>query len=186
MVSNKRRIFANIYIAVSIIFLATMVLFYGGRFIYFYKNSHVKEEVGHTLLVDVINSLSYNGSMVKEGNNLYYSGNIMNNYLYYSNRYYRIIGVEDGNIVLVDDNITTMLPYGEDFDNSDIKKWLNKTEEYTGVYYNSLVDPEKHLVSTKTCLDNYTSESITCDNYLESDVGMLSLNQYSSLLQPCL
>ena len=178
MVSNKKKTISNIFIAVSIIFLATMVLFYGGRFIYYYKNSHIKEEVGHTLLVDVINSLSYNGSMVKEGNNVYYSGNIMNNYLYYSNRYYRIIGVEDGNIVLVDDTISTMLPYDKDYEESDINKWLNKTEEYTGIYYNSLSNPDKYLTETKTCLDSYDSENITCDKFVKSDVGMISLNQY--------
>ena len=180
MKSNKKKIFANIFIGISITFLATMVLVYGGRFIYYYRNSHIKEEVGETLLVDVINSLSYNGSMVKEENNLYYSGNIMSNYLYYSNRYYRIIGIENGNIVLVDDDISTILPYnGEDYKTSDINKWLNKTdEENTGIYYNSLINPDKYLTTTKTCLDNYSGENITCENYVESNVGLLSLNQY--------
>ena len=180
MKSNKKKIFANIFIGISVTFLATMVLVYGGRFIYYYRNSHIKEEVGETLLVDVINSLSYNGSMVKEENNLYYSGNIMSNYLYYSNRYYRIIGIENGNIVLVDDDISTILPYnGEDYKTSDINKWLNKTdEENTGIYYNSLINPDKYLTLTKTCLDNYSGENITCENYVESNVGLLSLNQY--------
>ena len=178
MKSNKKKIFANIFIIVSITFLTTMVLVYGGRFIYYYKNSHIKEEVGETKLVDVVNSLSYNGSMVKEGDNVYYSGNIMNNYLYYSGRYYRIIGVEDGNIVLVDDNISTILSYSGDYKDSDINEWLNKKDEYSGIYYNSLTEPSKYLVKTKTCLDNYDSEAITCNDYIEEDVGMLSLNQY--------
>ena len=84
MKSNKSLI-ANIFIIISITFISAMVLIYGGRFIYYYKNSHIKEEVGQTLLKDVINSLSYNGYMVKENENVYYSGNTMNNYLYYSN-----------------------------------------------------------------------------------------------------
>ena len=175
---SSKHLIANIFIIISITFLSAMVLIYGGRFIYYYKNSHVQEKVGHTLLVDVINSLSYNGSMIKEGDNLYYSGNILNNYLYYSNRYYRVIGVEDGNIVLVDDSITTMLPYDKNFETSEINKWLNKGGEHAGIYYNSLVEPEKHLTTTKTCLDNYDSENITCEKYVTSDIGMLSLNQY--------
>lgn len=179
MKSNKRRIFANIFIGVSITFLTALVVIYGGRFIYYYRNSHIKEEVGQTLLVDVINSLSYNGSMIKENNNIYYSGNIMNNYLYYSNRYYRIIGVEDGNIVLVDNDISTILPYNNEYKTSDINKWLNKSdEENTGIYYNSLVEPDKYLTTTKTCLDNYSGENLTCENYVENNVGLLSLNQY--------
>ena len=179
MVSNKKKLFANIFIVVSILFLTTMVLVYGGRFIYYYKNSHIKEEVGETLLVDVINSLSYNGSMIKENNNVYYSGNIMSNYVYYSNRFYRIIGVEDGNIVLVDDNISTILPYSGDYKKSDIYKWLNKTDEdNTGIYYNSLIDPDKYLTTTKTCLDNYDGNEVSCENYSEDKVGLLSINQY--------
>ena len=179
MVSNKKKLFANIFIVVSILFLTTMVLVYGGRFIYYYKNSHIKEEVGETLLVDVINSLSYNGSMVKEENNVYYSGNIMSNYVYYSNRYYRIIGVEDGNIVLVDDNISTILPYDGEYKTSDIYKWLNPTEEEnTGIYYNSLIEPEKYLTTTKTCLDNYDGVEVSCENVTEDKVGLLSINQY--------
>lgn len=175
---SRKSLIANIFIIFSITFLSAMVLVYGGRFIYYYKNSHIKEEVGQTLLKDVINSLSYNGNMVKEKNNLYYSGNIMNNYLYYSNRYYRIIGVEDDNIVLVDDSISTILPYDTDFSSSDINKWLNKDGEYTGIYYNSLLEPTKYLTKTKTCLDKYDSNDITCNDVIETDVGMLSLNQY--------
>lgn len=176
--SNKK-IIANIYIIVSFVFIAAMIFIYGGRFIYFYNKSHVKEEIGETLFVDVINNLSYSNKMIKEENNIYYSGNTLNNYVYYSNRYFRIIGKEDNNLVLVDDGISTILSYNEDFSSSDINKWLNPNEEEnTGIYYNSLNEPSKYLTTTKTCLDIYDSDGITCNNYIETNVGMLSLNQY--------
>lgn len=178
MVSNKKNTFSNIFIIVSILFILTMLLFYGGRFIYYYKNSHINEEVGNTLLADVIKSLSYSSSMLNEGDNLYYRGNVLNNYLYYSNRYYRILGIEDGNIVLVDDNISTMLPYNTTYNLSDINNWLNKNEILnSGIYYNSLIKPDKYLTKTKTCLDNYV-DTLTCDDYTLDYVGLISLNQY--------
>lgn len=168
----------KIYIIVSIIFISFMILFYGGRFIYYYKTSHVVKESGQTLLADVIKSLSYNKTMIKEGENIYYSGKALNNYLYYSNRYYRIVGVEDNKVVLVDDSIATILKYNNPFEESDIYLWLNKKDENSGVYYDSLDNPGEYLANTITCIDNYSGSDITCENKVESLVGLLSINQY--------
>ena len=128
----------NVFITASLIFIISMVLIYGTRLIYFYKLSHADKKLGEVKFTTIINNKSYDTSISKEGKNLYYIGNVLNNYVYYSNRYFRIIGVENDRVILVDD-ISTILPFNNEFDKSDIYTWLNKTEEKnSGIYYNSL------------------------------------------------
>lgn len=163
----------NVFITASLIFIISMVLIYGTRLIYFYKLSHADKKLGEVKFTTIINNKSYDTSISKEGKNLYYIGNVLNNYVYYSNRYFRIIGVENDRVILVDD-ISTILPFNNEFDKSDIYTWLNKTEEKnSGIYYNSLYKPLELLDNTKTCLD------LDCSNYEESLIGLVSLNQYN-------
>lgn len=162
----------NIFIIISIIFISFMVIFYGSRLIHFYKISHQEEKLGESLISDVINHKTYDKNVVKENNNLYYKGNAMNNYLYYSNRYYRIIGIENDKVIIVDDDISTILPFNGEFASSDIFKWLNKDDDNTGVYYDSLSNKDI-LDITKTCLDD------SCNNYHESLIGLISRYQYN-------
>lgn len=151
----------NIFITISFIFIISLILFYGTRLVYFYKLTHTSEKLGETYFNTIIKNKSYDKSIISDGKNLYYSGNVLNNYLYYSNRYFRIVGLENDNIILVDDSISTILPF------NDINSWLNES-----IYYNSLYKPSELLTTTKTCTDE------ECNNYTESSVGIISLKQY--------
>lgn len=164
---------SNIFIAASIAFLSFLVIYYGCRLVYYYKLAHTEEKLGETLFSEVFNSISYSKDIIKKDNNFYYQGNVLNNYLYYSNRYYRIIGNVDGHMVLVDD-IATILPFNGEFEKNDIYNWLNVTDVVnSGIYYNSLYEPEKYLDLTKTCID------LECTNFVTSTVGIISKNQYN-------
>lgn len=177
--ASKRLGMENIFIASSLIFIIIMIVVYGGRFLYYYKATHVVEEVGDTLLYSVVNKINSSNSQLKTSTDgTYYAGNVLNNYLYYSGRYYRILGVTNNKVRIVDAGISTILAYNNDYKESDIYNWLNYTIENTGIYYNSLYKPEEFLDTTKTCLDSYASGTITCNNYIESSVGLLSFNDY--------
>lgn len=160
---------STIFIILSCIFLGFLVVFYGGRMIHFYSLMKQNEKVGEATLASIVKSKSYDPFLLEENNNLYYQGNVLNNYVYYSNRYFRIIGVEDNQVILVDD-IQTILPFQKDIENNDIHVWLNDPEK--GVYYSSLFYNDQYLTDTKTCLD------IECNSHTTSLVGMISPYQY--------
>lgn len=152
------------FITISIIFLTFLVVYYGGRMIYFRSLTKRLEKVGEVTLAEVIKNKSYDTAIKTEDNKLYYQGNVLNNYVYYSNRYFRILGVEDDSILLVDE-ISTILPFETEFGKSEIYTWLNDT------YLKTLSKQEK-LENMKTCIDKECSTSV------ESKVGMLSFKQY--------
>lgn len=179
---KKKKDFKTWFIISSFIYLTVLVLIYGGRFIYFYKITHTEKKVGDTLLSTVILNLSntqtINGIM-SDTNGKYYKGGSLSNYVYYSGRYFRIMSIKDGNITLVEDNISTILPHNNnDYKLSDINLWLNKNGENTGIYYDSLDSPESYLIKTKTCLDSYIKGDVTCNDYIEDYIGTLSINDY--------
>lgn len=132
---------SNIFIALSLVFLSFMVIFYGYRFFYYYnKSKEAKESVGNEVLLDIVKK-KQSPLIKKVDNNLYYTGNSLNNYVYYSNRFFRILGIENDSILLVDD-VATILPF-------------DKIESYFLYYTSSLHDYDS---ITSNCLDN-------CINY---------------------
>ncbi len=173
---------SRLFIIASFIFISAMILIYGGRFVYFYKLTHVETKAGTTLLSSAVKSSTNSGSVKTDGKDIYYTGNILNNYVYYSGRYYRILGVYEEKIVMVDNEISTILPYNNDeLGKSDIYKWLNTTDvNNTGIYYNSLNNPEKYLDKTRTCIDVYNAGNsiLKCNKYNEANIGILSIYDY--------
>ena len=153
----------KLFVFLSIIFITFMIGFYGYRMIYYYKETHALEELGISKLSDIIYSHDYDPSMKVSEQKIYYTGNILNNYLFFSDRYYRILGVEDGKIIAVDE-VSTILPF------ASIDEWLNND------YYNSLSNKE-YLTLTSTCLDSY-EENKVCENIKTSNVGLITLEEY--------
>lgn len=130
----------KIFVILSIIFISFMVLFYGGRFIYFYIDSREVETFGDSLFVNTIKSKTYDKMIKKIDENYYYTGNSLNNYVYYSNHYFRILGVVDGKTVLVDD-ISTVTDY------ESVDAFLKK---YVGNFKNV----ENYFERLDSCLEN--------------------------------
>jgi len=180
----KREIkFDNIFIFISIIFLATLFILYLTRFIYYFSKEHSKKKIEEVIFSE---TLLKNKSEMKEVNDKYiFVGENPNNYVYYSGILFRIVSIEDGNIKLItDESITPLVMSFDDVDYNltYVNKWLNKIEDedYTGIFENMLIDKEKYLVKTNTCVDVTDDiNSSLCDKY-NSDyyVGLLSIDEY--------
>ena len=156
---------SNVFVAISVVFLSFMIIFYGSRLVYFYTIDHADQKLGESTLLSVLQTKSYDKEIVKEGKALYYAGNVLNNYVFYSNRYYRVISFGE-NIVLIDDVVSTILPY------NDIEEWLRTT------YRNSLIDSEQYITDI-TILSSVDYQKIdTGNNYIKGSFFWLKDNKY--------
>ena len=130
---------------ISFIFLATCCFWYGGRFVYFYLENE-KELEDKPITANKDNNLTQkiidNSELKNISNNYYFNGNTTNNYLKYSNIYWRIIKIDNENTVyLISDNIITTLANNQE---NSINKWLNTSELLdTGILQKNLNDPAK-------------------------------------------
>ncbi len=187
-VLNKQKVF----IFISIVFISLCILFYGFRFIYYYRKFHKKTDNGQTIQL-LSNAIRSNNEPVTLGDGLYSVGNefifkgaSVNNYLMYSGLLWRIIKINnDGSINLVTDkNMNEFMwgTVGSNYNNSQVKKWLNKSDDNTGIFYRNLYNPETYLQPNLLCLDNASSlSSFKCEKILTDDyVGMLNVMDYTN------
>ena len=137
----------------SLIFILVCIFWYGGRFIYFYKESEKTLTEESNMFARVVKTQNHDSETFKQvGQDYYFYGNVLNNYVSYSNRLWRIIKVnKDNSIVLVTDNVIGTLAYGNsdtDYQNSNLFSWLNVNEEEpnSGVFERTLNEKEKYLV----------------------------------------
>lgn len=189
-VINKQKVF----IFISILFLAFCVIFYGFRFIYYYRKFNRKDDNGQViqLLSNVVKS---NSETVTTGDGLYnvgneyiFKGSNVNNYVMYSGLLWRIVKINsDSSISLVTNDSINEFMWGtknSDYKTSQIRKWLNKTDDNTGIFYNNLYNPDNYLKETVICLNknsSLASSSSVCDEKLSSDyVGLLSVFDYTN------
>ncbi len=135
-----------------------------------------------TRKVTVVEKLSDRIKKDTNGTSLY-AGVDLNNYVLFSGMVWQILGInEDGTIKLVlFDNAVNMAYDGGNFNDSQIKEWLNS------VFYKSLTNAEKYIVKdNKWCVDtvsSYDTASTDCTTYSEpSTVGMLSIADYKKSL----
>ncbi len=182
----KKYVLFNTINTIIILFFA---FFYGYRLVYYYLEEHGKKDTEDVLLVDEllkhVSMIDKSNGLIEEENGTYiYKGNAKNNYVKYSGRIYRIIGIDENkNMILVSDNSETIfMPSAIEYKDSYFKEWLNPIEDkkYTGIYLNTLNKPYEHLEKVTSCSDKIKDlESITCN---EKDdtlyVSLLSLNDY--------
>ena len=126
---------------ISILFIVGCIIFYGGRFGYFYmkynkksSNSSSKEVLAITIQKKGI--VSSKDGLYNDNGELVFKGEKVDNYLIYSNILWRIVRVNnDNSIVLVTDSKLTDLAYSSDTDSdftkSYIMNWLNKNGQNT-------------------------------------------------------
>ena len=166
----------NIFIAISIIFLLGSTLFYGGRFIYFYRleNSPKQEIINNLNELLISKEVFAANGLYKDGEVYYFKGTNVDNYLSYSGRMFRIIGIDkNGGIKLISDDVSTVIYDGSDDDiNSYVEDWLNN------VYLSTLND--EYLVDTFVCGD-VVDTNITCNNVVEEKISSLTLYDYMKI-----
>ncbi len=140
-----------------------------------YDKMHNRSDVTRDVYV-VRNIVDEIKSATDESNT--YKGENANNYILFSGMLWRIIKVNDDNSIklILDDNVANM-PYrneGENFENSNLAKWLNNT------FYQALKNASQYVKQDSTWCENTTSlgQMKECDSYSNAlPVGMLSMNE---------
>lgn len=186
-VLNKQKIF----IFISIVFILACIIFYGFRFIYYYKKFNKKSNSGQTLEL-LYNRIIKDNEVVTSGDGLYSIGNEyifkganVNNYVSYSGLKWRIIKINlDGSLYAVSENSVNDMIWGEkgsNYKSSQIRKWLTTSGNNTGILYKNLTDYKNMLAPVTICLDVVPSiSSFKCNDKIINDfVGMLSVADYT-------
>ena len=180
---KKRKIcFLKIFNALSIIFLLGCCVFYGIRFVKYYSKSKEKAIVESNSLGKKI--LDTNMESLEDINKSYYFKNdANNNYVLYSNILFRIIKIEENNVLtLISDESLTYLAWGENktVKDSYIINWLNKTlENHSGVLQNNLNSLISYAKNGEICSDTIDEAKASCENYINDYfITTLSVKDY--------
>ena len=174
--SKQYRMIEYLFIGFSIYIILLIIGIYTYRAIYYYnKENGVKEE---SKLVDrVFNPLDvvYTGDgLYKDNRDYYFYGKDVRNYLYFSGRLFRIVGLDDNGIKLITNDNQTSLIWGNsvNFDKSKIYEWLNKD-----VFINTISDKDK-IVNSKWCNTSVDINNYNCSDMTESKIGLITTNDY--------
>lgn len=178
----------RIFIVVSILFLLALSIFYTYRLIHYYNIEKNMIEEATTLYDKIINSKTYsdNQGLFEIDNAYVYKGQVTNNYILYSGRLWRVISInKDKELKMVTESVESSLVWGfnSNYETSYIRSWLNKNENlYSGIFYNSLNNPENNLLKTNNCIDKWDKvDDMTCENnYNEDYISLLSGNDYKT------
>lgn len=191
--TRRRLKITPVLIALNILVLVLIVLFYGCRMVKYYlqENGGRKDSDDAVLLVDtILKKQSFvdltKGLVYDEEKEEYrYLGDTSDNYLEYSGITYRILGIDkDKNIRAITDKNVTLMYSGleKGYDKSYINKWLNYSEDVklSGFYENNIKESTHYLVNTYLCKDVIDDvKNITCDkNESDNKITILSLYDY--------
>ena len=131
-----------------------------------------EEEVVTNLNDVLISEEVFSGDGLYKVDDVYYfRGSDVDNYLLYSGRLFRIVGIDqDGGIKLISDEVNTVIYDGRDESvDSYVDDWLNN------VYLDTL--NQDYLTDTSVCSD-YIDTNITCNDVLKENISSLSLYDY--------
>lgn len=190
MATRKVLKITPVLVALNILVLLIIVVFYTARLIKYYKieNGHKKEDT--TILVDEIKKHQSmldetKGLVLDDKTGIYtYKGEVNDNYLFYSGMMYRIVSVDKNeNIKLVsEDNVTLIYPgFNNGYEKSYVTKWLNSSDEKnSGIYENNLMNAGGILENSQYCEDAIDDLSkIECNNSTDKyKITLLSLYDY--------
>ena len=180
----------KIFIFISAIFLVFCVIFYGFRFIYYYRQFNKKTDTGvpiqllSTVVINNNNPVTIGDGLYSVGNEFIFKGKNLNNYVMYSGILWRIVKINnDSTITLITDKIMNEFMWGSEdanYETSQVRKWLNNMGENTGIFYKHLYNPETYLKTNIVCLDSVSSLSnFKCDQNITTDyVSLLNANDY--------
>lgn len=179
---NKKKVFC----AISIGFLVGCCLFYGIRFISLYIEHNKVSDNDSDILGQVVKLDNFGEDYFKNINNsFYFSGDVDNNYVLYSNILWRIVKLEqDNSLMLISDSSLSSLAFSNeisDYTSSYIHEWLNASDdEYTGILENNLNEKDSYLVKNSICLDttDKASNEVCKDSTEDYYLGLLSMADY--------
>lgn len=179
--------FEFLFNIISYVLVILLAVYIGYRSIFYYSKQNIKEQIEQNTLAATIIK---NNETTKKSDGLhqtkegyYFKGKVKNNYLKAFNRLYRIISITNNNEVKIvsDDNEATLI-YGEEenYQTSNIKEWLNKTEnDHSGIYYNSIPNVEKILTKTSYCEGTLKDNKVECKTKNKKDYfTILTLEDY--------
>lgn len=182
----KRLSFQKIFCFLSFLFILSCCIFYGTRFVKLYLENHKTEIIEKNSLVKVLKENNINNELFKSVNGInYFTGNDNTNYLLYANILWRIMKVNsDNSLTIISDKALTSLAYSktDDYKNSEIYKWLNKTDkELSGILENSL--NTEYLVKTEACYDKLDelSNNPCKETDTENYISLLSIIDYLNI-----
>ena len=164
----KKKAIQGLFCLVSFIFLLGCVIYYGSRFIKYYRiyNPKIDSGDGSVLLAkDIVGKSEFatddEDGLISSSGNYIYKGNVNNNYLSFNNMLWRIVRINaDNSIDIILDDYITLLPWSSEiseFTKSDIYNYLN----------NDLIDKlDKDMLNkTSFCTDKISDlTSITCNS----------------------
>ena len=171
----------------SLVLALAVVLYFGGRCFYFYSLQSTNKK---SASVNLDSAILNNNQLVKSGDGLYkkkngyfFKGKVENNYVWFANRMFRVLSVEDDNSVrLVSNDLVSMFMWGdsETYDNSNIRLWLTNTEDAkSGLYYNTIPNFKKYVKKTTYTLDTLDGNKVKTGKEKFSDsVASISLDDY--------
>ncbi len=147
----------------------------------FYETS----EVNNTLLSDALLSNLNENNYYNDGTDTFITGKDPNNYILYTGKVWRAVLINNTSKtvkIITQDNVNTMIfsAVGDNnFDNSDIKTWLNDTS--SSGFLGSLTKYQNFIVTHNTwyidiSLDNARPEGTS----VTSDVGLLNNYEFAS------
>lgn len=151
----------------SAIFILGCIVFYGYRFVKYYRiyNPKIDSGDGSVLLAkDIVGKSEFatdeEDGLFSSSGNYIYKGDVKNNYLKYNNMLWRIVRINaDNSIDIILDDYITLLPWNNNvtsFTSSEIYKYINNE-------FLSLLDKEL-LNQTSFCTDKLSDlTSITCN-----------------------
>lgn len=187
---RNKKIFYNVVIIFNILLIVGLILYYGYRLVYFYQLEHQKPKT----IKYVHEKIKASNELVSEGDGLYlddknqvfyFKGKVLNNYLYYSGKMWRVIKInQDGSMVLILNDVISALTYGSSskYQDSSLRGYLNTitNQSFTGIFEQTLNDKNQYLKKTSICIDQISNiEDITCDKKVTLDfVGLLNLSDY--------
>lgn len=182
-ISEKEFIFNFLSLTIIII----IGLYFGARSFYYYSKQNMAIKADSSTLNGLVvskNKLVGSGDgLHRDSDGYYFKGDVTSNYVSFGNRLFRVLRINNDNTVkLVSNDLVSSFMWGEEssYEFSNLKYWLNATEEAnSGVYYNSLPNPEKFLVKTSYREDILDDGKVKASKNSYSDyVTTLSVSDY--------
>lgn len=183
----KKLSFQKVFCFISFLFILSCCIFYGTRFLKLFIENHKEAISEKNSLAKVLKEKNEENENFKSVNGqTYFVGKEENNYLLFSNILWRIIKLNDDNsITVISNNALTSLAFGkgEGFNESEIFKWLNKSDkEYSGILENAL--DTNYLQKTVSCtskVDELTNSPCTDDENKDNYFTLLPIADYLNI-----
>ena len=173
----------------SLVLVICVGLYFGGRSFYYYSLQNQKTRETAMTLNGLLLS---NNKLVKDDaeglhqdeTGYYFHGNVLNNYVWFANRMFRVMRVNDDDTVkLISDDLVASFMWGEksEYDKSNVRIWLTSVDSIavSGVYYKTIPAQDRFVVKTKYTIDKMMESKVEKgDIVLEDDIVSVTLSDY--------